>query len=268
MIALAEARRLPPMYLHYMYRGIILLGVGRPADARDAVRCGRARVRLAAAARPRRCRPRPGWPMPWCSSATSAPHARGWIRPGRHRDADRGGQRVDDQGLRVRAQLLQAEGRMAEARASIDRAVAIIDASGSKTYTGGIAVFRVAAAMALAAGDAPAALSRIDRGATFARGDASIAGRERRPRRAPAAARAHSPRARPAIGRAAGRCRGVDAPAGDAPSRRSATPRGTGVRRDIPRITLTPTSRQRRRCHLGRRLERHGHSTALTEAYI
>jgi hypothetical protein len=66
----------------------------------------------------------------------------------------------------------QAEGRTAEARASIDRAVALINASGSKTYTGGIAVFRVAAAIALAAGDAPAALSHIERGATFAQGDA------------------------------------------------------------------------------------------------
>ena len=172
VIALSEARRLPPSYQHYMYRGIILLGVGRPADAVtlfDASAREFASQHMAAEevqaqtwiadalvqlgdTRGARARLDPAWPAIETQIAE--------------------GNASMTKSLRVRAQLLHAEGRIAEARASIDRAVALIDASKSATYTGGIAVFRVAAAMELAAGDASGALSRIDRAAAFARGDA------------------------------------------------------------------------------------------------
>jgi tetratricopeptide (TPR) repeat protein len=155
-----------------MYRGIILLGVGRPADAMalfDA--CAR---QFAS----QQTRAEEVQALTWMADALVQ---RGDVRAARAR-LDSAWTDIEAQiaegnasmtkALRVRAQILQAEGRTAEARATIDRAVAIIDASGSTTYTGGIAVFRVAAAIALAAGDASAALSRIDRAAAFASGDA------------------------------------------------------------------------------------------------
>jgi eukaryotic-like serine/threonine-protein kinase len=172
LMAFAEARRLPPNYLHYMYRGIILLGVGRPADARAMFdTCAR---QFAS----EELRAEEVQALTWLADALVQ---LGDVRAARARfdpawpDIEKQiaeGNATMTKALRVRAQILQAEGRMAEARASIDRAVAIIDASGSKTYTGGIAVYRVAAAIALAAGDPPAALSHIERGATFAQGDA------------------------------------------------------------------------------------------------
>lgn len=171
-MAFFEARRLPPDYLHYMFRGLILMGVGQSADAMtlfDACARQFASEQL---------RHEEVQALTWLADALVQ---RGDVRAARAR-LDSAWTDIEAQiaegnasmtkGLRVRAQILQAEGRTAEARASIDRAVAIIDASGSKTYTGAIAVFRVAAAIALAAGDAPAALSHIERGATFAQGDA------------------------------------------------------------------------------------------------
>jgi tetratricopeptide (TPR) repeat protein len=172
VIAFFEARRLPPDYLHYMFRGIMLLGVGRSANALtlfDA--CARHFASQQSRAEEVQA-------LTWMADAFVR---RGDVRAARAR-LDSAWTDIEAQiaegnasmtkALRVQAQVLQAEGRMAEARATIDRAVAIIDASGSKTYTGGIAVFRIAAAIALAADDAPGALSRIDRAATFARGDA------------------------------------------------------------------------------------------------
>jgi eukaryotic-like serine/threonine-protein kinase len=172
LLAFAETRRLPTDYLHYMYRGIILMGVGRPVDAKalfDA--CAR---QFAS----QQTRAEEVQALTWMADALVQ---LGDVRAARAR-FDPAWPDIETQiaegnasmtkALRVRAQLQQAEGRTAEALASIDRAVAIIDASGSKTYTGAIAVFRVAAAIALAAGDAPAALSHIERGTTFAQGDA------------------------------------------------------------------------------------------------
>jgi serine/threonine protein kinase/tetratricopeptide (TPR) repeat protein len=172
VMAFFEARRLPPDYLHYMVRGIILLGVGRSANALTLFD---ASARHFASEQLR---------YDEVQAVTWLAHTlvqRGDVRAARSRlDAvwpDIEAQIAEGnasmtKALRVRAQIQQAEGQTTEARATIDRAVAIIDASGSKTYTGGIAVFRVAAAIALAAGDAPAALSHIERGATFAQGDA------------------------------------------------------------------------------------------------
>jgi hypothetical protein len=75
-------------------------------------------------------------------------------------------------GLRVHARVLEAEGRLAEGRAMIRRAVDIVTTSTSPTYTGAAAIFQTSAALALAAGDAAAALVDVERALERARRDA------------------------------------------------------------------------------------------------
>jgi tetratricopeptide (TPR) repeat protein len=130
--AFAAARRLPPDYLHYMYRGIILMGVGRPADARALFEaCAR---QFAS----EQIRAEEVQALTWLADALVQ---LGDVRAARARlegawpDIEAQiaeGNASMTKGLRVQAQVLQTEGRTAEARKSIDRAVAIIDASGSK----------------------------------------------------------------------------------------------------------------------------------------
>jgi serine/threonine-protein kinase len=74
--------------------------------------------------------------------------------------------------LRVRAQLLRAEGRLSEAWEAIVRALTIIAESNSPTYTGAGSIFRVAAEIALARGDLEAAQDYVARAQERARRDA------------------------------------------------------------------------------------------------
>ena len=172
VMAQSRARGLPDNHTQLAYRGVILLGVGR---AREAVTlfdqaAGAFQARKMAfdelqmhilatdallqlgAVRAARARLEPHWPA--IDAQISANNA------------------SMTKGLRVRARVFEAEGRLAEARATIQRAVDIVIASKSATYTGAAAIFLSSAALALSAGDAAAALTDAERALERATRDA------------------------------------------------------------------------------------------------